>query len=354
VEARRAHNPKVVGSNPTPATSRFKEQNSDHRVRSALSICGVSESDLRILLKGFILNAKVEGLSSRTIDYYQDKLGNFQWYVENQGLPTNPTGVTTDHIRHFLAYLRDNKRRWESDNPRANKPLSPRSIQHYYGCLRSFFNWLVSEGYIESNPVLAIKPPKAPRTLVKALSNEDIEAMLGRLNGRDFNDVRNRAALMLFIDTGLRLSELANISVDDIDLERQTILVMGKGSKQRMVRFGVKTAEALWRYLAIRAGVNGTVSGLWLDHNGNPVGSNAFQCFIKRLSQQTGITIYPHKLRHTYAISALRNGMSPFVLQISLGHSTLDMTRRYCSSLGFDDVYKAHVAASPIDHIKIR
>ncbi len=77
VEARRAHNPKVVGSNPTPATNERKEQSSDHRVRSAFPIQGEREGDLRVLLKGFILNAKVEGLSPRTIDYYEDKLGNF-------------------------------------------------------------------------------------------------------------------------------------------------------------------------------------------------------------------------------------------------------------------------------------
>ena len=352
MEARRAHNPKVVGSNPTPATNEAKRQDGNLRGRPAFSIGVASGGDLRVFLQGFLLDRKVEGLSPRTIDFYQDKLGNFLWYCEQNGLTI--ADIDTHTIREFLAYLKDTKHRWESDCTRSKQPLSPRTIQHYYGCLRTFFNWLVTEEFIEHNPVLNIKQPKAPKKVVRALTPEELQRMLVEFNGRDFDSIRNRAITMLFVDTGLRLSELGNITLEDINLDRQTILIIGKGSKQRMVRFGSRTAKAIWKYLSLRNKLNGHSQRLWLNKHGYDINADAIACLFKRLADRTGIKIHSHKLRHTYAISALRNGMNPFILQASLGHSTLEMTRRYCQSLGFEDVYKAHITASPIDNIRVK
>ncbi|MCX5996969.1 MAG: tyrosine-type recombinase/integrase [Chloroflexi bacterium] len=194
--------------------------------------------------------------------------------------------------------------------------------------------------------------PRVPKTLIKALNSSEVAKILDEFDGRDFKSVRNRAITMLFIDTGLRLSELANIQLEDINVERQTILVTGKGNKQRMVRFGVRTAKTLWRYISLRNSLNGHSGALWLEKHGDEVKPNCIALVFKRLQQKTGIKVHCHRLRHTYAISALRNGMNPFVLQASLGHATLDMTRRYCQSLSFEDVYREHQKASPIDNIK--
>jgi len=302
------------------------------------------------LLKGFILTRKVEGVSPRTTAYYEEKLGNFLWYCEQHVLTLSD--LNTDTIREFLVYLKDSSHRWDSNNTRANRALSPRSIQHYYGCLRTFFNWLVDEGYVEYNPVLSIKPPRAPKKLIRALSQEEMSSLLSEYPGRDFKDVRNRAMLMLFLDTGLRLAELGNITLEDMTLDRQTIFVTGKGSKQRMVRFGSVTAKALWKYLALRNTIDGHSKNLWLGRSGHEMRPTSIASLFKRLEDKTGIKVNPHKLRHTYAISALRNGMNPFVLQASLGHASLDMTRRYCASLGFEDVFREHEKASPVDRLK--
>ncbi len=152
----------------------------------------------------------------------------------------------------------------------------------------------------------------------------------------------------MFLDTGLRLSELANLQLSDINIERGIIKVIGKGNKERLVRIGLKTQKALWNYLARR---DSDLGHIWLANDDESLAANGIAQMIRNLGKRIGIQRSPHKLRHSFAISFLRNGANPFELQIALGHSTLEMTRRYTQALGFEDVFKRHVLASPVDRL---
>ena len=148
-----------------------------------------------------------------------------------------------------------------------------------------------------------------------------------------------------------RLGELLSLTVDLVDLKRQVLVVNGK-TGERYVRFGNLTAKALWRYLATRAKLNGSHNALWCDRYGNILTGRGVDGLLKAIGKKTGIKLHPHLLRHTGATLFLQNGGSPFECQYLLGHSSLEMTKRYCQSLGFDDAYKAHVKASPIDNLR--
>ncbi|MDD4877303.1 MAG: site-specific integrase, partial [Dehalococcoidales bacterium] len=111
---------------------------------------------------------------------------------------------------------------------------------------------------------------------------------------------------------------------------------------------------ALWKYLATRAKLNGGKNALWCDRYGNSLSERGIAGIFKALGNKVGIKIHPHLLRHTGATLFLKNGGSPFECQYLLGHSSLEMTKRYCQSLGFDDAYQAHVKASPIDNLNKR
>ena len=219
--------------------------------------------------------------------------------------------------------------------------------------MQTLFNWAVSEGLVTENPVLRIKPPKEPKRVIKALTNEEISRILAVL-GRNFEGIRNKALILLLLDTGLRLGEVTGITMDSIDFDQQVITVLGKGAKERRVRFGSRTAKALWHYLALRNRISSESKALWLTRQGEALTANAIALVLKRIGQKTGIKVHAHKLRHTFAIMMLRNGTSPFEVQYLLGHSTLEMTRRYCQSLGFDDAYKSHKKASPVDNLGMR
>lgn len=290
-------------------------------------------------LEAFILSCRVDGLSPETIKNYRYQLTAFVRFCSMAGVAT-PAQVTANHIRLFLLKLRE-----------TNNPVS---VMDYHKSIKRFFNWLVGEGIIKDSPMQVIKSPRIPQTIVKPFSHQDIENLLLLCSSNSFLDARNKAMVLVFLDTGLRLSELAAIQLVDINFESETIKVMGKGAKERVVRVGKTTQKALLRYLLMR---NDSHPCLWITEERRPMTKNGVQITVRVLCQRAGITDAkpgPHTFRHTAAIQCLRNGMGEFTLQIMLGHSTLAMTRKYVSSLGQDDMLRAHRMASPVDNMEIK
>ena len=244
--------------------------------------------------------------------------------------------------------MKDSPSRWDSNNTRANRPVCPYTVDRYYTGLSALFRWAVSEGMIETNPMATIRKPRFQRKIIKGLEPEICNKLLGSFNSRNLDNYRNKAIVYMFLDTGLRLSELANLQMSDINMEQGIIKVIGKGDKERLARIGIKTQEALWNYLAHRPV---DLDHVWLGRDNAPFTVDGIAQMIRNLGKRHGIRLSPHKLRHSFAISFLRNGANPFELQIALGHSTLEMTRRYTQALGFEDVFKRHVMASPVDRL---
>jgi len=167
---------------------------------------------------------------------------------------------------------------------------------------------------MEASPMANMKKLQPAKKTIKGLENGDIARLLN-ISGRQPSDYRNKAILMTFIDSGLRLSELANLKVDDVNLKEGTIRVLGKGNKERIVPIGVKTRKAIWNYLARR---NDDGDGLW----GRTPDSIAQM--VRDTGNKLGLIISPHKLRHTFDLSFIRNGAKPFELQIALGSCHFD------------------------------
>jgi site-specific recombinase XerD len=296
------------------------------------------------LIEGFLLSCKVENKSPATISFYQNNLNKFQWFLNKFSIGT----IDATTIRNFLGYLKDTPNRWDSNNKRANRPVCPYTVDRYYTSLSALFRWAMNEGMIENNPMATIKKPRFTRKIIKGLEPEVCHKLINSFNGKTINDYRNKAIVFMFLDTGLRLSELANLQLADINIEQGIIKVMGKGDKERLVRIGLKTQKALWNYLSRR---NNELNHVWIGKDNQPFTATGIAQMIRNLGKRLGIQLSPHKLRHSFAISFLRNGANPFELQIALGHTTLEMTRRYTQALGFEDVFKRHVMASPVDRL---
>ncbi len=245
--------------------------------------------------------------------------------------------------------MKDTPNRWDSINSRANRPVSPTTVRSYYTGLQALFTWAIREGLIEVNPIATVNKPKLPHRTVKGLQPEVMERLLKSINGHSTRQLRNKAILYVFLDTGLRLSELANLRLSDIDLKRGILKTIGKGNKERFARIGVKTQKALWNYMAQREGQSDHV---WVNDSEGQLASSTIAQMIRHLGERNGILLSPHKLRHSFAISFLRNSANSFELQLASGHKTLEMTRRYTQALGFDDVFKRHVTASPVDRVQ--
>ncbi len=154
-------------------------------------------------------------------------------------------------------------------------------------------------------------------------------------------------------DTGVRLEEMSRIKLDDVNFDNETIRIMGKGSKGRVVRIGKTTQKALLKYLLARGN---NCASLWVSQQGNPMCREGIKIIVRRyckVAVVSGARPSAHTFRHTCAINFLRNGGDIFSLQIMLGHSSLEMTRRYVSTLNAEDMIRQHIKASPVDNLLI-
>jgi len=319
-------------------------------------------TSLKSLVKGFVLTKQTEGKSPRTVEYYRGSLKRFLWYAEKQDWSDDARVITEWHIREFLGYVGSETHRWglEGNGSETSQPKASYStVRHYFVVLSCFFNWVTQEGLLKENPMARIKVAKSKPKVITPYVSEEIKRML-RVCDYDYEHnakflgSRNRAIILVLLDTGIRLSELAALKVSDVQNESGWIKIWGKGSKERVVRIGKTAQKAIWRYLLFRP--NEGEERLWLTEEGRPIGAGGIQSLVKRLKQRAGVNGNGsiHRFRHTFALNFLRADKNVFNLQYLLGHSDLDMVRRYISALGMEDALKAHEKASPADMLNLR
>lgn len=299
--------------------------------------------------EGFFLNATARGLSDATLRDYGNTIKRFSEFL-GEDLPIS--GITTQHIERFLS---------------SQGHLSNKTLLNYHTGLSAFWTWATKEELVEKHIVRAIIAPKPEKREIVPFSENEIKLMLGSLEksraytrpGKKLSDhavlgaERSRAILLLLLDTGMRASELCNLDIQHLDIRAQRVLVMGKGSKERMLPFSARTGQVLWRYLATRPGAEKT-EPLFTTLDGR------FRMdrddLRRRLSIIAGRAkvegVHPHRFRHTFAIQFLRNGGDPYTLQVLLGHSTMEMVRRYLA-IAQTDLERAHKRASPVDNWRL-
>lgn len=297
--------------------------------------------ELEKALHNYLLSCRVESKSQLTIATYQYRLVQFIKYMRQQHI-SRPESVSGYHIRLFLLSIQQ-------------RSLKPATLNAFYRAIRAFFNWCIAEGIIDhnKNPFQNMKAPRIPNVLPQPFSQKDIENLLLVTSGKRFVDFRNRALVLTFLDTGLRLTEMSNIQLRDMNFENGIIKVMGKGSKERVVRIGKTAQKALFRYLLLR---QDDFDCLWISENRKPLTRWGVKKCIQDLCQSAQITdahCGPHTFRHTFGTIALRNKADIREVQTLLGHSTLKTTLRYVSTVGAEDAIKSHCQFSPVDNLRI-
>jgi site-specific recombinase XerD len=278
----------------------------------------VSVTSLESLVKGYLINCQIEGKTPKTIAGYEHLLHNFVWYLRRSEMP-EVQELNRVHLRQFFWYLSSETHRWNSANPAAQRQASATTVNDYFRAIHTFFNWLEREELIPENPFRYLKAPKVDHKVIRALIPKDLEKLFRMCSGKSTLEVRNKAILSLFLDTGLRVAELTNLLVDDVNMDDGSILVRhGKGNKQRVVRIGLRAQKALWRYINIYR--KSDSNRLFINLNGEPLKLIGVKIMIKRLGNKAGVKVHPHQLRHTFAISFLRTGGDVFSLRYLLGH----------------------------------
>lgn len=312
--------------------------------------------ELDALAKHLELYNRTEGKSPRTIEWYNLALRQFRRFLIESGRPTRLGELGEFEVREFILHLQGITK-WR-DNPYVpnhNGKLAAISIQTYIRALRAFFNWLHEQGYTYENRLAKLKPPKAPTKVVQILTEEEIAKVLGCIDRNTAAGARNYAVLMLLLDSGLRSSELRSVELNEVNVEVGYLKVMGKGGKERIVPFGVSVQKALLRYLFHfrPEPFNLAVETLFLTLDGKPLTRDSVRMILRRLARKSGVKrLHPHLCRHTFATSYLVNGGDVFSLQQILGHTSLEMVRRYVN-LASAQVRVQHRKLSPMDRMNL-
>jgi integrase/recombinase XerC len=210
-----------------------------------------------------------------------------------------------------------------------NNNISNRTLGRYYSSLNSFFIYSIEHEYIDVNPLKFIDYPKYTKKIPEYIYDSQLEKLLNEKTSENVEiELRNKLIIHLLLDTGVRVSELVNIKVHDIDVEERIIKVFGKGSKERFVFFTSKTKELLINYL-IKRKEKAITDNLLINYKGEKLTERSVQKIIKLVGEKIGLDIHPHLLRHTFATDLLNKGADIRMIQELLGHENLDTTQIY-------------------------
>lgn len=257
-------------------------------------------------------------LSKNTKDTYSNALKHYQEYLNKEKI-TMINKITRKDITNYLEKL-------YKDN------LTPQTVAHHLTVIKNYHKFLIQNEYLKENVAKSIERPNVTKKLPNVLTVDEVTKLLD-IKGNSPFDIRNKCMLELLYGTGLRISELLSLTINDIDTINCTVRCVGKGDKERIVPINDYIIESLNNYLKVRGELlkNKTTKELFLNRNGDALTRKGFFKILKKLLLEKGLNsnVSPHTLRHSFATHLLEYGADLRVIQEMLGHSDISTTRIY-------------------------
>ena len=278
----------------------------------------------------FLIDLKIEERSPKTVLFYRDRL---KWFVNFIKPDTLLKDIGTGDIKHFFS---------------VQNSSHVYAYHATYRALRSFLNWCVKQNYILESP-LTFGSPKLPDIIKPAFTDDELKAIIKACTGS--LGLRNKAMVLVLIDTGIRREELAKIKIADINVDARLISITGKGRKQRIMPISPTTLKVIWQYLKMRRNPS---EFLWLTEEGKPITGDGVGQMLQNLMSHAGITGHKasaHVFRHTFANNRLDEGMDPLDLMYLLGHASLKMVEQYSRAHRERRAVKALEKQRPVDRL---
>jgi integrase/recombinase XerC len=298
------------------------------------------------LLDHYTLYAKAAGFSQAQINNVRTSLRLFDRFL---GGITDIGKVTVDDFRRFIADIRT-RPAWQGLKTEKQRNLSTATINTYARTIKTFFHWLQKESFITENPLESVPLPPIGERMSKAYSEDQMKAVL---DAASFN-ARDKAIFYSFIDSGLRLDELSNLKISDVDLKKSCVKVLGKGKgkKERYIYLGHHALEAIDSYIKESRRESSDNDFLIVKGNGKPLTNSGIRSMLLRLGDKIGFQgrLSPHRLRHTFATLSLNYGATREELQKEMGHSNPETTEGYLH-VPDSDIGTAHQRFSPISNL---
>lgn len=274
----------------------------------------------------------IKKYSEYTMENYRKDIEDLYYFMDG-----NILDISHDDVSNYLAYLYDNK-------------LNRNSISRHLSSIRSFYNYLIHEDIVKVNYFKEISNPKKSKSLPRYIRDNDLEKMFLVFNLEDKLEQRNSLILEMLYATGIRVSELVNIKIKDINFYDNTIKILGKGSKERIVIYGSFCADALNRYLNDgRQKLLKTENDyLFLNKDGGKITERAIRKILNKIIDKASLDIHisPHMLRHTFATDMLNSGADLVSVKELLGHESLNTTSIY-THVSQEQIKKIYEMAHP-------
>lgn len=245
--------------------------------------------------------------------------------------------VDVPMVRGFLGQMFDNK--------------APASMARKIATLRTFFQYCMKKGLVDSNPAREVATPKIPKRLPNFLTVDEVFTLIKATSDDGAAGARDKAIVETLYATGLRVSELVGLNVEDIDLKENLVRVLGKGKKERIVPIGEKAKKSVVRYLGMRSALTGDTDsekGLYLNRQGGRLSARSVERLIRKYIKRSGLqkTVTPHVLRHTFATHLMGAGADMRGIQELLGHTSLSTTQKY-THINLENVMKTYDKSHP-------
>ena len=286
-------------------------------------------SDYGPFVESWLRSLRARNLSPATITVYAAAAKQLGDHLGSHGVE-NVAGVERAHVEGFIEQLLATR--------------SPATASNRFRALQQLFAWLADEEEISTSPMARMKPPIVPEQPVPILDDDALKALLKACDGKDFTARRDTAIIRAFLDTGARLAELAGLTMAQLDLSENVLVVLGKGRRERVLPFGAKTSMALDRYLRARARHPQAqqTDALWLGPKG-PLAGNGIAQMLERRGVRAGIgRIHPHQLRHTAAHAWKAADGSEDAMMRLFGWKSRQMIARYAASTADARARDAH------------
>jgi site-specific recombinase XerD len=305
----------------------------------------VTAGDLGGNAQSFARHLAASNLAPRTRQTYMEAVRSFARFLEENGMPTNLVGIRREHVETWIERLL--------------AEAKPATAINRYRSLQQFWRWAVDEGEVAASPMLKMRPPKVPDVPPPVLTDDELRRLLAVCEGPDFDDRRDLAIIRTFYASGARLAEVTGLrwtpadhETNDVDLDAQTIAVLGKGRRPRTAHIGVRGAKAVDRYLRLRARhAHASSPMLWIGERGAMTVSGIAQ-MIRRRGDQAGIVgLHPHAFRHSWAHGVLSAGMSEGDVMALADWRSREMLTRYARATAADRAIAASRRLNPGDRL---
>jgi len=288
-----------------------------------------------------MVHCKAEGLTSRTLHNKRHELGHFQRYLIEKRAITELGHITVHDMKAYFRF-------------RQSTGLQPTSIDTIAKVVAAYMNWCVREEYLKENQMRTVEIPKIPQKVTVGFTEKEVIKMIGVYGYKTYLEARNKAVIAMLSDCGLRAMEIRGIVTDDV--KENSILINGKGNKQRVVFISPTLQKILIKYERLKQQFfsDKIVSSdtYFLTYQGNKLTHMSLHNIVKDTAKKAKVKdAHPHKFRHFYSVRMVNNGIDVFTLSKLLGHSTILVTQEYLRSMTTEEIERKAIFFSPLSNI---